>query len=125
MSVMLEDLLDENWMGLPRESALQQLLQKQAMQLSGQWLRTQVQLPHFEGLCQLIGQGVGIAVLPLAAVQRHAVSTGVVAVPLADGWAQRQLLLCTAAPAATAEAPLPVRQLCAHLCALVGTTGSA
>ena len=122
MSVMLEDLLDENWMGLPRESALQQLLQKQAMQLSGQWLRTQVQLPHFEGLCQLVGQRVGIAVLPLAAVQRHAVSTGIVAVPLADGWAQRQLLLCTAA---TAEQPLPVRQLRAHLCEVVGVAASA
>ena len=124
-SLRLQDLLLENWIGLPRESALQQLLQKQALQLNGQLLRTQAQLPHFEGLCQLVGQEVGIAVLPLAAVQRHAVSTGVVAVPLADGWAQRLLLLCTAATAATAEAPLPVRQLHAHLCTLVGATDSA
>ena len=112
MSVMLEDLLDENWMGLPRDSALQQLLQKQALQLNGQLLRTQAQLPHFEGLCQLIGQGVGIAVLPLAAVRRHAVSTGVVAVPLADGWAQRQLLLCTATGA---EHSKPASALLVHL----------
>lgn len=122
VAVTLQDLLHENWIGLPRESALQQMLQKQALQLNGQLLRTQAQLPHFEGLCQLVGQRVGIAVLPLAAVQRHAVSTGIVSLPLADGWAQRQLLLCTAPPA---EQPLPVRQLRAHLCEVVGVAASA
>lgn len=111
-SLALQDLLAENWIGLPRESALQQLLQKQALQLSGQLLRTQVQLPHFEGLCQLVGQGVGIAVLPLTAVQRHAAFTAVVAVPLADGWAQRQLLLCTATGA---EHSKPTSALLGHL----------
>lgn len=108
----LEDLLHENWVGLPRDSALQQLLQKHAQRIGNRLLRTQVQLPHFEGLCQLVGQNVGVAVLPLAAVLRHSAGTGVVAVPLADDWAQRQLLLCTAA---TAEPSLPVQQLCAHL----------
>ena len=109
--LQLADLLHENWVGLPRDSALAQLLQKQAMQISGQLLRTQVQLPHFEGLCQLVGQNVGIAVLPLAAVQRHCASTGVVAVPLSDSWAQRQLLLCTRVMPPTAS----VQQLQKHL----------
>lgn len=108
----LEDLLHENWVGLPRDSALQQLLQKRALLLNERLLRTQVQLPHFEGLCQMVGQKVGVAVLPLAAVLRHSTCTGVVAVPLADDWAaQRQLLLCTGA----APLSLPVQQLCAHL----------
>ena len=110
--LQLSDLLQENWVGLPRASALQQLLQKQALRLSGQLLRTQVQLPHFEGLCQLVGQGVGIAVLPLAAVQRHTSRTGVVAVPLGDAWAQRQLLLCHSA---AAQPSAPVRQLLTQL----------
>ena len=109
----LAELLNENWVGLPRDSALQQLLQKQALRINDRLLRIQVQLQHFEGLCQLVGQGVGIAVLPLAAVQRHAAATGVVAVPLSDTWAQRQLLLCT--PAATASLSLPARQLHAQL----------
>ncbi len=87
------------------------MLQKQAQQINGQLLRTPVQLPHFEGLCQLVGQKVGIAVLPLAAVQRHCASTGVVAVPLGDDWAQRQLLLCTTAMTGLS---LPVRQLLTH-----------
>jgi DNA-binding transcriptional LysR family regulator len=91
----LAELLHEALVGLPRESALQQLLQKQALRINDRLLRIQVQLQHFEGLCQLVGQGVGIAVLPLAAVQRHGAATGVAAVPLSDAWAQRQLLLCT------------------------------
>jgi DNA-binding transcriptional LysR family regulator len=107
----LQDLLTENWIGLPRESALQQLLQQQAMKLNGHLLRTQVQLPHFEGLCQLVGQRVGITVLPLAAVQRHAASTGVVVAALTDSWAQRQLWLCTnPTPPST-----PVQQLQKYL----------
>ncbi len=109
----LAELLHENWVGLPRDSALQQLLQKQALRIGDRLLRMQVQLQHFEGLCQLVGQGVGIAVLPLAAVQRHGGATGVVAVPLSDAWAQRQLLLCT--PAATAALSLPAQQLHAQL----------
>ena len=111
--LQLADLLHENWVGLPRDSALAQLLHKQAQQINGQLLHTQVQLPHFEGLCQLVGQGVGVTVLPLATVQRHCASTGVVAVPLGDAWAQRQLLLCT--PAAAAPSSLPVSQLYMHL----------
>ena len=111
-SLALQDLLAENWIGLPRESALQQLLQQQAMKLNGHLLRTQVQLPHFEGLCQLVGQRVGIAALPLAAVQRHGTTTGIVAVALRDKWAQRQLLLCTPG---SSEISLPARQLHAHL----------
>ena len=99
----LQDLLAENWIGLPRESALQQQLQKQALRLSGQLLRTQVQLPHFEGLCQLVGQRVGITVMPLAAVQRHAASTGVVVAALTDSWAQRQLWLCTSPTSTSAS----------------------
>lgn len=109
----LSELLHENWVGLPRESALQQLLQKQALQINDKLLRTQVQLQHFEGLCQLVGQGVGIAVLPLVAVQRHAAATGVVAVPLSDDWAQRQLLLCTRGEASSLS--LPAQQLHAQL----------
>ena len=111
----LQELLEHNWVGLPRDSALQQQLQKQATLHSGRGLRTQVQLPHFEGLCQLVGQQVGVAVLPLAAIARHARATGVVAVPLSDAWAQRQLLLCT--PANTAL-PAQVQQLREHLAAV-------
>lgn len=115
-ALSLADLLDSRWVGLPRDSALARLLQTQAQQLNGRLLRMQVQLPHFEGLCQLVGQGVGLTVLPLAAVQRHAADTGVVAVPLTDAWARRQLLICTPeSTAAPLTSPATVQQLVEHL----------
>ncbi|MDR2298405.1 MAG: LysR family transcriptional regulator [Comamonas sp.] len=122
-SLLLADLVHENWVGFPRDSALQQLLLKQTLRLENTTatsrsqfmdgaLRMRVQLPHPEGLCQLVGQNVGICVLPAASVRRHAVATGVVAVPMGDAWARRQLWLCTARGDAL---PGPVNQLLAHL----------
>lgn len=121
--LVLADLIHENWVGLPRDSALQQLLLKQALRLEnaaaaskphlmGGTLRLRVQLPHPEGLCQLVGQNVGICVLPAAAVRRHAAATGVVALPLGDAWARRQLWLCTAKGVSSSG---PAGQLLAHL----------
>ncbi|MBV8249421.1 MAG: LysR family transcriptional regulator [Comamonas sp.] len=122
-SLALADLVHENWVGLPRDSALQQLLFKQALRLEkaaaanqthlmGGALHLRVQLPHPEGLCQLVGQKVGICVLPAAAVRRHAAATGVVAVPLVDTWARRQLWLCMAKNSALSG---PAGKLLAHL----------
>ena len=121
-SISLADLAQEDWVGLPRDAALQSLLQKQSQLLQQPskdlrqgLLRMRVQLPHFEGLCQLVGHNVGVAVLPAAAVQRHAASTGVVAVTLTDAWAQRNLLLCTVTSAHTAQPNTAAQQLVAHL----------
>ena len=118
----LQELAPEHWVGLPRESALQMLLQKRASQLDGglgQPLRMRVQLPHFEGICQLVGQNVGVAILPLAGVARHASATQVATVALSDEWAQRQLLLCWASHALR---PPVAQQLLAHLQTLGDTT---
>jgi DNA-binding transcriptional LysR family regulator len=107
----LQDLLAEDWVGLPHDAALQVLVRQQAG-LLGSPLRWRAQLQHLDSICQLVGQGVGVAVMPEAAAQRLAPACGARAVPLSDAWAQRQLLLCTA------EAmPLPAHamQLLAHL----------
>ncbi|WP_370681742.1 LysR family transcriptional regulator [Comamonas sp. GB3 AK4-5] len=94
VSLRLSELLTEDWIGLPRGSALQALVQKQAT-LLGRPLRWRVQLQQFDSICQLVGQGTGVAVLPASAARRHASRSGARAVALQDAWAQRQLLLCT------------------------------
>ena len=94
MSLRLAELLTQDWIGLPRGSALQALVQHQATQL-GQPLRWRVQLQQFDSICQLVGQGAGVAVLPASAARRHAGRSGARAIALQDPWAQRQLLLCT------------------------------
>lgn len=93
-SLKLSELLALDWIGLPRGSALQALVQQQA-QLLGHPLRWRVQLQQFDSICQLVGQGAGVAVLPAVAARRHAPRSGARAIPLQDAWAQRQLLLYT------------------------------
>ncbi|WP_027014950.1 LysR family transcriptional regulator [Comamonas composti] len=93
----LEDLLHEDWVGLPRGSALQSLVQQQA-RLLGADLRWRAQLQHLDSICEFVAQGVGVAVVPAAAAARLAPLHGLKALPLIDTWAQRQLLLCTADP---------------------------
>lgn len=107
----LQDLLAEDWVGLPHDAALQVLVRQQAS-LLGSPLRWRAQLQHLDSLCQLVGQGVGVAVMPAAAAQRLAPASGARAVPLSDAWAQRQLLLCTARED---QLPAHARQLLVHL----------
>ncbi|MDR0201905.1 MAG: LysR family transcriptional regulator [Delftia acidovorans] len=107
----LQDLLTEDWVGLPHDAALQVLVRQQAS-LLGSPLRWRAQLQHLDSLCQLVGQGVGVAVMPAAAAQRLAPASGARAVPLSDAWARRQLLLCTARED---QLPAHARQLFAHL----------
>lgn len=111
VSLHLSELLAQDWIGLPRGSALQALVQQQAT-LLGQPLRWRVQLQQFDSICQLVGQGVGVAVLPAAAARRHAARSGARAITLRDSWAQRKLLLCT--PSGTAL-PSHVQLLIEHL----------
>lgn len=111
MSLRLSELLTQEWIGLPRGSALQALVQKQAT-LLGQPLRWRVQLQQFDSICQLVGQGVGVAVLPAAAARRHASRNQARAVALQDTWAQRQLLLCTRPGA---QLPAHAQMLLEHL----------
>ena len=107
----LQDLLAEDWVGLPRGAALQALVQQQAQRL-GVPLRWRAQLQHLDSICQLVGQGVGVAVMPAAAARRLAPACGARAVPLADAWAQRRLLLCTAqGPGLPAHARLLLEHL--------------
>ena len=107
----LQDLLAEDWVGLPHDAALQVLVRQQAS-LLGSPLRWRAQLQHLDSLCQLVGQGVGVAIMPAAAAQRLAPASGARAVTLSDAWAQRQLLLCTARED---QLPAHARQLLVHL----------
>ena len=111
----LQELLAEDWVGLPHDAALQMLVRQQATLLegpSGGQLRWRAQLQHLDSICQLVGQGVGVAVMPAAAAQRLAPASGARAVPLSDAWARRQLLLCTARED---QLPAHARQLLEHL----------
>ncbi|MCW5668502.1 MAG: LysR family transcriptional regulator [Hydrogenophaga sp.] len=91
------DLLERPFVGLPAQSGLSRLLHEQALQ-HGRGLHHRVRVRGLDAVMQLVGDGVGVAVVPQATAQRLA-SERVVMRPLSDPWATRRLLLCTAGEA--------------------------
>lgn len=93
--VAFADLLDHAFVGLSSESGLSRLLHDKALR-HGRGLHHRVRVRGLDAVMQLVGEGVGAAVVPLATAQRLA-SERIVVHPLSDAWATRQLLLCVAA----------------------------
>jgi DNA-binding transcriptional LysR family regulator len=87
------DLLDRPFVGLPAESGLSRFLQKQALN-HGRGLHHRVRVRTLDAIVDLVGEGVGVAVVPRATALRLA-SKKVVVRELTDAWAKRRLLLCT------------------------------
>jgi DNA-binding transcriptional LysR family regulator len=60
----------------------------------GKALSYRVRLRSFDAVCRMVGQGVGIAIVPRVAAARYGRAAGVRRVALADDWAARDLVLC-------------------------------
>lgn len=99
------ELLDEPFVGLGA-GALHDLLTGHAARL-GRRIAHRVRLRSFEAVARLVEAGIGVAILPLAAVERHG-TAGLAAIRLTDPWAERRLLAC--APD-LAQLPVPARLL--------------
>ena len=80
----------------------------------GRRLRMRIHVRSFDAMCQMVAAGLGIAVLPDAAVQPHLRSMGLARLTLAGSWVERELLIGVRDAAALAR---PVRQLLDHLVA--------
>ncbi|MEV0840334.1 LysR family transcriptional regulator [Actinocatenispora sera] len=109
--IRFEECLDQPFIGLSEGSALQEHLEGHAQPL-GQRPHYRLRLPSVETVCQTVAAGVGVGVLPIAAVRRWQHVHHLATVPLSDDWAARQLLLVThptvalSAPAAALRAHL-------------------
>ena len=90
------DALDEQWISLGSGAAMLQM-QRQAALSAGRPLRLRMQVRSFDVVCHLVAAGLGIALLPQAAVAPLARSTGLVCRRLQDAWARRVLLVATVA----------------------------
>ncbi|MEE7561552.1 LysR family transcriptional regulator, partial [Xanthomonas sp. Kuri4-2] len=82
----LAALLDQDFIGLPDDSALQRHLQAQAA-LLGARLRLRAQVQGVETVCRMVACGAGVAILPEAAARRSSVRERLAQVPLEDAWA--------------------------------------
>lgn len=87
-------MLQRPFVGLPVESGISRLLQRQALQ-HGRGLHHRVRVRDLDAVMHLVSEGVGVAVVPEGAARRLA-GDRVHVHPLRDAWATRQLLLCTA-----------------------------
>ncbi|XQA73110.1 LysR substrate-binding domain-containing protein [Xanthomonas sacchari] len=101
-------------LGLAEDSALQQHLRIHATRAGGQ-LRIRAQVYGIEPLCRMLARGAGVAILPQAALERVSVRAQLVAVPLQEPWALRQLsIVWRPTPAPSPPVQQVLDWLCAH-----------
>jgi DNA-binding transcriptional LysR family regulator len=106
-----EEVLDHDFVGLDRASALQRFLAGKAIRI-GRPLRLRVQLRSFDAVCRLVECKVGIGIVPETTAHRVAKTMAIAAVQLTDPWAVRELTICVRN---MGELPLYARQLVEHL----------
>lgn len=98
-SVAFGDVVDEEFIGLAGDSALQQHIGEHATRL-GARLRYRVRVRSFDAVCRMVAVGNGIAVVPESAAQRSRDASAVKVLGLSDSWANRRQLLATRSYAA-------------------------
>jgi len=95
--VALADLVGHDMVSLSQGTSLAQRLAVEASAV-GAALRVRVHVRSFDAMCQMVAAGLGVAVLPLDAVQPHIRSMGLARVDLTGDWAERELLIGTRDP---------------------------
>ncbi|MDM9624960.1 LysR substrate-binding domain-containing protein [Rhizobium sp. S152] len=112
-SVAFRNVLDEPFVGLPADSALQGHLATHAAR-EGRQFKLRIRLDSFEDICAMVASGIGLAIVPDVYATRHqgVLSLGVVS--LSDTWALRHLLVCSRNFAAL---PVHARKLADYLAA--------
>ena len=104
-------LLDHAFVGLAANNALQQHLAQHAIQ-AGKPLKLRVRLGSFDAVCRMVGNGIGLAVIPETAARRCRRTSPISISRLADPWALRHLHVCARC---ADELPTPARLLWQHL----------
>jgi DNA-binding transcriptional LysR family regulator len=109
--IAFAQVLDHEFVGLDRASALQRFLADKAARI-GQPLRLRVQLRSFDAVCRLVERNVGIGIVPETTARRVGRTMAITAVALSDPWAARDLTICVRK---LVELPPYARQLVEHL----------
>lgn len=115
-SVRLADIIEREFVGQPRESALQRHLAGHAARL-GVSMKVRARVTGFDAVCRMVESGAGIAIVPDTAAKRCRRVMKINVVALRDPWARRRLAICVRRLQAL---PLGARRLVEHLRASVG-----
>ena len=89
-TVSFGDILSEDMVSLQHGSSIQAYLTIQSEEL-GLPIRTRVEVMSFDGVRRMVQAGLGIAVLPLGAVQPYLEASEIEMVPISEAWAERSL----------------------------------
>lgn len=111
-SVRFNEALDFDFVSLSKATSLAKRLEAET-ELLGRRLKLRIQVRSFDAMCLMVAAGMGVAILPEAAIQPHLRSMGLLQIPLAEPWAQRRLLIGLRDVDLVAR---PVRMLIDHLC---------
>ncbi len=85
-------LLDYDIVGLHIGASVHELMLQRALE-RGRTLNARLQVRGFDAIAQLVGEGLGVAVLPAAVAERFAKLFAIAVRPLAEPWARRRYLL--------------------------------
>ncbi len=91
--VAFGELLDLDFVGLPRGTALDEHLAMHAARL-GRALRLRVRANSLDAVCSMVAAGVGVGIVPEATARRLRRGLPLGVVRIAEPWAVRQLTLC-------------------------------
>jgi DNA-binding transcriptional LysR family regulator len=89
-TVKLAALFEEEFVALDTGTAVYRLLAGQARD-AGRSLNIRVQVRSFEVMCQMVHHGLGIGILPEAALRPLATTLGLKLIRLDEGWAVRDI----------------------------------
>jgi len=91
--IAFADVLDQNFVGLDRASAIQRFLADKAAR-AGKPLRLRIQLRSFDAVCRMVESNVGVGIVPETTARRAARTMAIASVALKDTWALRELTIC-------------------------------
>ena len=110
-ALAFEAVLEEDFIALDQQAAIQMFLNEKAQQL-GKQMRVRVATRSFDAVCRFAQCGVGVGIVPRSAAERFGDAANLAVVPLADAWAERRLHIAVRALDAL---PGYASQLVAHL----------
>jgi DNA-binding transcriptional LysR family regulator len=105
------EVLDFDFVGLDRTSALQRFLSEKAERV-GRRLKLRVQLRSFDAVCRFVECNVGIGIVPATTAERLSKTMSLRRIELTDQWAVRNLTICIRREA---DLPIYARDLVRHL----------
>jgi len=92
-SIAFSETLHHDYVGLNANSALAVYLEEQALHV-GARLQIRIRADGFDGVMRMVARGAGLAIVPLAAVERWPGEAPFNCIALQEPWARRTLQLC-------------------------------